>query len=67
MVKFGELSVHRVSLLSLESTQKKKIIDQNEYEISVFFLFWSDATCNRVSQRKEPRSSENQYPDALLR
>ena len=67
VVKFGELSVHRVSLLSLESTQKKKIIDQNEYEISVFFLFWSDATCNRVSQRKEPRSSENQYPDALLR
>ena len=29
MVKFGELGVHKVSLLSLESTRKKKFIYQN--------------------------------------
>ena len=37
VVKFGELSVHRVSLLSLESTQKKKSL----IKMNTRFLFFS--------------------------
>ena len=64
MVKFGELGVHKVSLLSLESTRKKKIHiskcpanDDASYKFmswNLFFLFsfWSDATFNKLLSAK---------------
>ena len=45
MVKFGELGVHKVSLLSLESTRKKKFIYQN----ALLMMMLATSLCHGIS------------------
>ena len=45
MAKFGELGVHKVSLLSLESTRKKKFIYQN----ALVMMMLATSLCHGIS------------------
>ena len=45
MVKFGELGVHKVSLLSLESTRKKKFI----YKNALLMMMLATSLCHGIS------------------